>query len=146
MAFLPRASHVTVICQLAFIVACIVASCVEGVDSSSVVDVFRMVQYDLGGKPLGSRKAGLNQHISSGLAVPGGDIARAVIVMPVESINETLLNGKHHARESGCMNLGWSCVKLADQGISFLSDGKLAMVGALSMVMMHSMASPTICN
>lgn len=93
MASFPRASHVAVFCQLVFIAACILASCVEGVDSSSVVDVFRMVQYDLGGKPLGSRKAGLNQHISSGLALPGADIARATIVMPVGSINETLFNG-----------------------------------------------------
>ncbi|GAQ80052.1 Nicastrin [Klebsormidium nitens] len=92
MASFPRASHVTILCQLVFIAACILASCVEGVDSSSVVDVFRMVQYDLGGKPLGSRKAGLNQHVSSGLALPGADIARATIVMPVGSINETLFN------------------------------------------------------
>ncbi|CAI7783699.1 unnamed protein product, partial [Closterium sp. NIES-53] len=64
-------------------------------DAASVVDVYRMIQYDLGGAPFGSRKASFSLYASSGLATSAAseaDLMRAVIVMPIQRINFTLLD------------------------------------------------------
>ncbi|CAI5483683.1 unnamed protein product [Closterium sp. Yama58-4] len=64
-------------------------------DAASVVDVYRMIQYDLGGAPFGSRKASFSLYASSGLttsAASEADLMRAVIVMPIQRINFTLLD------------------------------------------------------
>mmetsp|Transcript_32073 Transcript_32073/g.38855 ORF Transcript_32073/g.38855 Transcript_32073/m.38855 type:complete len:384 (+) Transcript_32073:104-1255(+) len=51
-----------------------------GVESAAVVDVQRMIQYDLGGEPLGSRKATFDLHAS--LMSSGSDLSRVVVVVP----------------------------------------------------------------
>ncbi|GJP56809.1 hypothetical protein CLOM_g15855 [Closterium sp. NIES-68] len=64
-------------------------------DAASVVDVYRMIQYDLGGAPFGSRKASFSLYASSGLstsAASEADLMRAVIVVPIQRINFTLLD------------------------------------------------------
>ncbi|CAI5501346.1 unnamed protein product, partial [Closterium sp. Naga37s-1] len=54
--------------------------------------------YDLGGAPFGSRKASFSLYASSGLstsaAASEADLMRAVIVMPIQRINFTLLDGE----------------------------------------------------
>lgn len=62
-------------------------------DAAAVVDVYRMIQYDLRGTPMGSRRAPLNHHATSGLEVPGADLSRAVVILPVLKVNITTLNG-----------------------------------------------------
>ncbi|CAI7925772.1 unnamed protein product, partial [Closterium sp. NIES-54] len=52
-------------------------------------------RYDLGGAPFGSRKASFSLYASSGLATSAAseaDLMRAVIVMPIQRINFTLLD------------------------------------------------------
>ncbi|CAM6095730.1 unnamed protein product [Calypogeia fissa] len=71
---------------------CVVAAYIEICDAASVVDVYRLIQYDLRGAPLGSRRAIINHHATSGLSVPGSDVARQVVILPVEKANVTLLN------------------------------------------------------
>ncbi|KAL0418339.1 UNVERIFIED_CONTAM: hypothetical protein Sradi_1247400 [Sesamum radiatum] len=45
----------------------LVMACVELCDAVTVVDVYRLVQYDFGGVPFGSRLAALNHHAGSSL-------------------------------------------------------------------------------
>jgi hypothetical protein len=61
-------------------------------DAAAVVDVYRMIQYDLRGTPMGSRRAPLNHHATSGLDVPGADLSRAVVILPVLKVNITTVN------------------------------------------------------
>lgn len=77
---------------IVFLLVCVMASSFIFSDAASVVDVYRLIQYDLRGQPFGSRRAGLSQHASSGLDVPGADLARAVVLMSVSDLNHTLLN------------------------------------------------------
>lgn len=62
-------------------------------DAAAVVEVYRMIQYDLRGMPLGSRRAALNHHASSSLSRPGSDLSRTVVILPITKLNTTILNG-----------------------------------------------------
>lgn len=72
---------------------CVVAAYIDICDAAAVVDVYRLIQYDLRGAPFGSRRAIINHHATSGLSVPGSDVSRQVVILPVEKVNITLLNG-----------------------------------------------------
>eukprot|EP00850_Spirogloea_muscicola_P004456 SM000019S05000 [mRNA] locus=s19:464555:469396:+ [translate_table: standard] len=76
---------------LALAALCFLASCTELGDAAASVDVFRLVQYDVRGKPLGSRRAALNLYAASGLSAPGLDLARAVVVLRVRDLDLPLL-------------------------------------------------------
>ncbi|KAI3461272.1 hypothetical protein Pfo_017935 [Paulownia fortunei] len=73
----------------------IVMACVELCDAVTVVDVYRLVQYDLGGVPLGSRLAALNHHAGSSLyassAGAAADLSRTVLILPVRELNLTFI-------------------------------------------------------
>ncbi|XP_058108994.1 uncharacterized protein LOC131252116 isoform X2 [Magnolia sinica] len=69
----------------------ILVACVELCDAATVVDVYRLIQYDLAGAPFGSRLAGLNHHAGS-LPFPlGADLSRTVVMVPVREVNLTSL-------------------------------------------------------
>ncbi|KAG8371150.1 hypothetical protein BUALT_Bualt13G0056800 [Buddleja alternifolia] len=70
----------------------IVMACVELCDAVTVVDVYRLVQYDLAGVPFGSRLAALNHHAGSSLFSSAGagaaaDLSRTVLILPVRELN-----------------------------------------------------------
>lgn len=67
----------------------ILVACVELCDASTVVDVYRLIQYDLAGVPFGSRLASLNHHAGSSLFAPGTDLSRTVVILPVRELNIT---------------------------------------------------------
>ncbi|KAL4182992.1 hypothetical protein AMTRI_Chr11g152960 [Amborella trichopoda] len=69
----------------------VLMACVELCDASAVMDVYRLIQYDLSGSPFGSRRASLNHHAGSALFSPGTDLSRTVIMVPVRELNITLL-------------------------------------------------------
>ncbi|XP_073151580.1 uncharacterized protein [Henckelia pumila] len=71
----------------------IVMACVELCDAVTVVDVYRLVQYDLGGVPFGSRLAALNHHAGSSLFSSSevADLSRTVLILPVRELNLTLI-------------------------------------------------------
>ncbi|MCO5596010.1 hypothetical protein L7F22_050063 [Adiantum nelumboides] len=75
---------------------CIVAVCVEMCDAAAVVDVYRMIQYDLQGVPFGSRRAALNHHASSLLlysnANHSSDLSRSVIIVPIARASFSIFN------------------------------------------------------
>eukprot|EP00249_Psilotum_nudum_P021999 c28334_g1_i1 orf=591-2297(+) len=75
---------------LAFL--CLFAACIEICDAAAVVDVYRVIQYDLRGIPFGSRRASLNHHASSMLYAHGVDLSRTVVIMPITKVNITVLN------------------------------------------------------
>ncbi|KAK4409097.1 Nicalin-1 [Sesamum angolense] len=75
----------------------IVMACVELCDAVTVVDVYRLVQYDLAGVPFGSRLAALNHHAGSSLFSSSGaggavaDLSRTVLILPVRELNLTFI-------------------------------------------------------
>ncbi|KAK6144194.1 hypothetical protein DH2020_021014 [Rehmannia glutinosa] len=73
----------------------IVVACAELCDAVTVVDVYRLVQYDLGGVPLGSRLAALSHHAGSSLylssAGAAADLSRTVLILPVRELNLTFI-------------------------------------------------------
>ncbi|GBG74253.1 hypothetical protein CBR_g17963 [Chara braunii] len=97
-----RCGKVAMACHVIVAAVCLLATCIEMSDAAAVVDVYRMIQYDLNGSPFGSRRAALNQHASAGLQIPGSDLARAVIVMPINKIDMDLINA---GEEGGGVNL-----------------------------------------
>lgn len=71
----------------------ILVACVELCDASTVVDVYRLIQYDIAGAPFGSRVASLNHHAGSSLFAPGSDLSRTVVILPLRELNETFIRG-----------------------------------------------------
>ncbi|XP_028110262.1 nicalin-1-like [Camellia sinensis] len=69
----------------------ILVACVELGDAVAVVDVYRLIQYDLAGAPFGSRLASLNHHAGSSLFAPGTDLSRTVAMIPVREVNVTFI-------------------------------------------------------
>ncbi|KAJ0502536.1 putative nicalin [Helianthus annuus] len=71
--------------------AFILLACVELGDASTVVDVYRLIQYDISGAPFGSRVASINHHAASSLFAPGSDLSRTVLVLPLRELNQTFI-------------------------------------------------------
>ncbi|XP_050280114.1 uncharacterized protein LOC126721129 [Quercus robur] len=66
-------------------------TCVELCDAATVVDVYRLIQYDISGAPFGSRLAKLNHHAGSLHFPAGADLSRTVLMIPVRDLNITFL-------------------------------------------------------
>ncbi|XP_073066336.1 uncharacterized protein [Primulina eburnea] len=81
------------VCSSVITLLIIVMACVELCDAATVVDVYRLVQYDLGGVPFGSRLAALNHHAGSSLFSSSevADLSRTVLILPVRELNLTLI-------------------------------------------------------
>lgn len=71
----------------------ILVACVELCDAATVVDVYRLIQYDISGVPLGSRLATLNHHAGSLPFSPGMDLSRTIVMIPVRELNITFIKG-----------------------------------------------------
>ncbi|MCL7033081.1 hypothetical protein MKW94_022642 [Papaver nudicaule] len=67
----------------------ILVACVELCDAATVVDVYRLIQYDISGVPYGSRLSNLNHHASSFPFSPGTDLSRTVFVVNFRDLNLT---------------------------------------------------------
>ncbi|MQL77672.1 hypothetical protein Taro_010087 [Colocasia esculenta] len=78
------------ICSVLALVLILVA-CVELCGAATVVDVYRLIQYDLAGDPFGSRAAGLSHHAGAPPFAPGVDLSRTVAMIPVRELNLTFL-------------------------------------------------------
>lgn len=71
-------------------------ACVELGDAASAVDVYRLIQYDISGVPLGSRFASLNHHASSMHFPPGADLSRTVLVIPIRDLDLSFVKGSSY--------------------------------------------------
>ncbi|EOY33379.1 Endoplasmic reticulum, plasma membrane, vacuole, EF-Hand 1, calcium-binding site, Nicastrin isoform 1 [Theobroma cacao] len=69
----------------------ILVACVELCDAAAVVDVYRLIQYDMSGSPFGSRLASLNHHAASLHFPPGADLSRTVLIIPLRELNITFV-------------------------------------------------------
>ncbi|XP_011043354.1 PREDICTED: nicalin-1-like [Populus euphratica] len=69
----------------------ILVTCVDLCDAATVVDVYRLIQYDISGVPFGSRFATLNHHAGSLHFAPGVDLSRTVLIIPVRELNITFV-------------------------------------------------------
>lgn len=70
----------------------VLVACVELCGAATVVDVYRLIQYDLAGVPFGSRLANLNHHGGSSFT-PGADLSRTVVIVPVREVNINFIRG-----------------------------------------------------
>ncbi|KAI5592684.1 hypothetical protein BDE02_04G170000 [Populus trichocarpa] len=69
----------------------ILVTFIELCDAATVVDVYRLIQYDISGAQFGSRFATLNDHAGSLHLPPGVDLSRTVVIIPVRELNITLV-------------------------------------------------------
>ncbi|CAM8972970.1 unnamed protein product [Rhodiola kirilowii] len=69
----------------------ILIACVELCDAATVVDVYRLIQYDISGAPFGSRFAALNHHATSIPVPPAADLSRAVVIIPIREVNSSFI-------------------------------------------------------
>ncbi|KAL2328444.1 hypothetical protein Fmac_021871 [Flemingia macrophylla] len=65
----------------------ILVACVDLCDGATVVDVYRLIQYDMSGVPFGSRLASLNHHAASLHFSPHADLSRTVLLIPLRELN-----------------------------------------------------------
>ncbi|XP_010541265.1 PREDICTED: nicalin-1 [Tarenaya hassleriana] len=65
----------------------ILVACVELCDAATVVDVYRLIQYDISGVPFGSRFASLNHHAASLSFQRGADLSRSVLLVPFRELD-----------------------------------------------------------
>ncbi|TKY67046.1 Nicalin-1 protein [Spatholobus suberectus] len=65
----------------------ILIACVDLCDGATVVDVYRLIQYDMSGVPFGSRLASLNHHAASLHFAPHADLSRTVLLIPLRELN-----------------------------------------------------------
>jgi hypothetical protein len=68
-------------------------ACVELGDAASAAHVYRLIQYDLAGVPLGSRISGLNHLAASFPLDPGADLSRSALVVPLLDLDLSFLRG-----------------------------------------------------
>ena len=80
----------------ALAVALVLLACVELGDAAAAVGVYRLIQYDLAGAPLGSRAAVLNHHAATLPLPPGADLSRSALVAPLLDLPLSFLRGTHH--------------------------------------------------
>ncbi|CAG7871097.1 unnamed protein product [Brassica rapa] len=65
----------------------ILVACVDLCDAATVVDVYRLVQYDISGVPFGSRFSSLNHHAASLSFQRGADLSRSVLILPLRELD-----------------------------------------------------------
>ncbi|OIV99269.1 hypothetical protein TanjilG_17079 [Lupinus angustifolius] len=76
----------------------VLVACVELCDGATVVDVYRLIQYDMSGVPFGSRLASLNHHAASLHFSPHSDLSRSVLLIPLRELNMSFV--KEYIAES----------------------------------------------
>ncbi|KAK3122483.1 hypothetical protein QOZ80_8AG0614270 [Eleusine coracana subsp. coracana] len=84
----------------AIAVVLVLLACVELGDAAAAVGVYRLIQYDLAGAPLGSRAAALNHHAAAFPLPAGADLSRSALVaplldLPLSFLREYLAEKKH---------------------------------------------------
>ncbi|KAG2328026.1 hypothetical protein Bca4012_037067 [Brassica carinata] len=65
----------------------ILVACVDLCDAATVVDVYRLIQYDISGVPFGSRFSSLNHHAASLSFQRGADLSRSVLILPLRELD-----------------------------------------------------------
>ncbi|KAL8204882.1 hypothetical protein R6Q57_010505 [Mikania cordata] len=84
--------HVFGSLALCYIVALVfINACIVLYDAFTVVDVYRLIQYDISGAPFGSRAASLNHHVGSSLSAHGSDLSRTVVMLYLRELDETFI-------------------------------------------------------
>ena len=71
----------------------LLVACTELCDAATVVDVYRLIHYDISGVPFGSRAASLNHHAASLHFPPAADLSRTVFIIPLCELNFTFVKG-----------------------------------------------------
>jgi hypothetical protein len=77
----------------ALAVVIVLLACIELGDAAAAVGVYRLIQYDFAGAPLGSRAAALNHHAATFPLPAGADLSRSVLVAPLLDLPLSFLRG-----------------------------------------------------
>uniref|UniRef100_A0ACD5ZRP7 Uncharacterized protein n=1 Tax=Avena sativa TaxID=4498 RepID=A0ACD5ZRP7_AVESA len=97
---MPPSGEVLASVSSALAVLLVLLACVELGDAAAAVGVYRLIQYDLAGAPLGSRAAALNHHAAALPLPAGADLSRSALVaplleLPLSFLREYLAEKKH---------------------------------------------------
>jgi hypothetical protein len=80
----------------------ILVACVDLCDGATVVDVYRLIQYDMSGVPFGSRLSSLNHHAASLHFSPNADLSRTVLLIPLRELNMSFVQGSYSELRFHC--------------------------------------------
>ena len=90
---MPPSGEVLASVSSAPAVLLVLLACVELGDAAAAVGVYRLIQYDLAGAPLGSRAAALNHHAAALPLPAGADLSRSALVAPLLELPLSFLRG-----------------------------------------------------
>ena len=90
---MPPSGEVLASFSSALAVLLVLLACVELGDAAAAVGVYRLIQYDLAGAPLGSRAAALNHHAAALPLPAGADLSRSALVAPLLELPLSFLRG-----------------------------------------------------
>lgn len=85
--------HLLASVSSALAVLLLLLACVELGDAAAAVGVYRLIQYDLAGAPLGSRAAALNHHAAALPLPAAADLSRSALVAPLLDLPLAFLRG-----------------------------------------------------
>ncbi|KAL9252189.1 BOS complex subunit ncln-like protein [Drosera capensis] len=77
-------------CSLLTLLVLLFAS-IELCGAATVVDVYRLIQYDLAGVPFGSRFSNLNHNAGSSIHSNDSDLSRTVLIFPIRDLDLDLI-------------------------------------------------------
>lgn len=78
------------VCSVIALVLVMVA-CIDLCDAATVLNVYRLIQYDLAGSPFGSRLAAVNHHAGSFPFAPSADLSRTIVILPLREVNVSFI-------------------------------------------------------
>jgi hypothetical protein len=90
---MPPSGEVLASVSSALAVLLLLLACVELGDAAAAVGVYRLIQYDLAGAPLGSRAAALNHHAAALPLPAAADLSRSALVAPLLDLPLSFLRG-----------------------------------------------------
>ncbi|KAE9620617.1 hypothetical protein Lal_00019898 [Lupinus albus] len=146
MAMAPRKQrpHRDILMDSVIALLFVLIACVELCDGATVVDVYRLIQYDLSGVPFGSRLASLNHHAASLHFSPHSDLSRSVLLIPLRELNMSFV--KEYIAESkplgGLIFLLPQMFNFGKKGASNHQDGSKEllknMLAELEQILIHA--------
>ncbi|KAL9831164.1 putative nicastrin, nicalin, EF-Hand 1, calcium-binding protein [Arabidopsis thaliana] len=120
----------------------ILVACVELCDAATVVDVYRLIQYDISGVPFGSRFSSLNHHAASLSFQRGADLSRSVLILPLRELDIAFVQDYISQKQSlgGLLILLPQTFRPGNVGGGSLSsenDGFRSLLGQLEKLLVH---------
>ncbi|XP_009123309.1 nicalin-1 [Brassica rapa] len=118
----------------------VLVACVELCDAATVVDVYRLIQYDISGVPFGSRFSSLNHHAASLSFQHGADLSRSVLILPLRELDIAFVQDYISQKQSlgGLLILLPQTFRPGYIGGGETQDGLRVLLAQLEKLLLHS--------